>query len=87
MGDLLFYLNYNMPIAPVRKKFQEILEVSEYWDRGVGEMIVNDIKNRSVELKLIVTADSGRQLSKLRNEILEKLLEYMQTQHPEGLPG
>jgi small-conductance mechanosensitive channel len=87
IGNVVFYVNYNVPIESLRKKLDEILQASAYWDQGLGEVRISDFKNGSVELKLVVSAKSGKELSKLRNEILEKLLKYMQTHHPEGFPG
>jgi small-conductance mechanosensitive channel len=87
IGNVVFYVNYNVSIESLRKKLDEILKASAYWDKGIGEIRISDFKNGSVELKLVVSAKTGKDLSKLRNEILEKLLEYMQKNHPEGLPG
>jgi small-conductance mechanosensitive channel len=87
LGNVCFYVNFNMPIEPIREKFYDILKTSECWDQGVGHVEVSDFKNRLVELKLVMSAKSGRHLAALRNEVREKLLQYMQTAHPTGLPG
>jgi small-conductance mechanosensitive channel len=83
IGNILLYIDYNRPLDPIRKKFQEILQASEFWDKGIGELQVSDFSKGSVELKLVISAKSGQNLSKLRNEIREKLFEYMQQNHSE----
>lgn len=87
LGNVLFYVKYNMPIEAIRQKFHEILKENECWDKGVGELEVNDFKGGLIELKLVISAKSRSQLGRLRNEIREQLLQYMQVNHPQELPG
>jgi small-conductance mechanosensitive channel len=86
IGNVSFYINYTMPIEPIRKKFQELVRKSNCWDKGIADLSVGNCTLGGVELKLVMSAKSAKHLTKLRNEIREQLLEYMQQNHSQGLP-
>jgi small-conductance mechanosensitive channel len=85
-GHIFFYVNYNMPIEPIREKFYELLKGNALWNKKSSGFYVHDFKNRMVELRLIVSANDSNSLGKLRYFIREELLAYMQKSHSTGLP-
>ena len=86
VGNVIIYLDYLAPVSAVREKFKEILNASDRWDGNVATVQVNDFKESSMELRLLMSARSAGQVSELRAEVREKLIEFLQREHPEALP-
>lgn len=87
LDNIFFYISYHMPIEPIRRKFEELLAQNPLWNKQASGFYVHGFKDRMVELRLVVSANDSNNLSKLRYEIREKLLDYMQENHPEGIPN
>lgn len=86
VGNVIIYLDYLAPVSGIREKFKEILKASDRWDGNVATVQVNDFKESSMELRLLMSARSAGQVSELRAEVREKLIEFLQHEHPEALP-
>ncbi len=86
MGNVMIYVDYGAPIAVMREKFLEILKQSDKWDGQVAALQVTDFKERTMELRCLMSARSGAQTFDLRCEVREKLIDFLQKEHPEALP-
>jgi small-conductance mechanosensitive channel len=86
MGNVMIYVDYGAPVAVMREKFLEILKQSDKWDGQVAAMQVTDFKERTMELRCLMSARSGAQTFDLRCEVREKLIDFLQKEHPEALP-
>jgi hypothetical protein len=86
LGSVFWYVDYSTPIESVREKFQELLKASSHWDGQVGFLHVTDTKERTIELRGLMSAASSGTSSDLRNEIREKLISWLQEAHPHALP-
>jgi small-conductance mechanosensitive channel len=86
IGSVFFYVDYSVPLQPLRAELQRVLEASTLWDRKVGLLQVTDSKQHTVELRVIVSARDAGQAWDLRCEVREKLISYLQKHYPESLP-
>jgi len=86
IGVVLLYLDYATPLEPLRAKLQEIVEASPLWDREVVVLQVTDAKERTMEVRCLVGAHSAGDAFDLRCEVREKLIAFLQEQHPQALP-
>jgi small-conductance mechanosensitive channel len=86
IGNVMLYLDYRAPVGIIREKFNKILKQSDKWDGVVAALQVTDLKEGSVELRCLMSARSGRQTFDLRCEVREKLIDFLQKEHPEALP-
>ncbi|MBJ6125508.1 mechanosensitive ion channel family protein [Microvirga splendida] len=86
LGSVFWYLDYSTPIEAVREKFQELLKASELWDGQVGLLHVTDTKERTIELRGLMSAASSGNSANLRHEIREKLITWLQETYPHALP-
>lgn len=88
IGTIFFYVDYQLPIEPIRQKFYEYLKSNELglWNGHIGLLQVTDIKEHNVELRMLVSADNPQKLFDLQCEIREKMLYTIQQTYPEGLP-
>ncbi len=87
LGTVFLYLDYNAPVGAMRQELDRILEASPLWDRKVKGLQVTDAaKDRTVEIRILASAaDSGKSFD-LRCEIREKMISFLQREHPDCLP-
>ena len=86
LGTAMIYLDYAAPIEALRAKAREIVEMSPLWDHNVFALQVTDFRERTMEVRVLVSASSSGKLFDLRCLLREQLIAYLQTQHPEALP-
>jgi small-conductance mechanosensitive channel len=86
IGTALFYLDYRAPIGIIRKKLEEIVHGSPSWNGEVVKLQVTDTKAEQIEVRAIMSANSAGQAFDLRCEVREKLVDFLQNEHPEALP-
>ena len=86
IGSVLLYLDYQVPIALLRDKLDEIVRQSKKWDGRVVNLQVTDAKERTMEVRCLASAASAGEAWDLRCEIREKLIDFLQKEHPEALP-
>ena len=86
IGTVMIYVDYRAPVELIRSKFNDILKQSNKWDGNVAALHVTDFKEGSMELRLLMSARSGGAAFDLRCEVREKLIDFLQKEHPEALP-
>ncbi len=86
IGSVLFYLDYTAPIGLMREKLEEIVKASSHWDGKVANLQVTDTKQQTIEVRCLVSALSAGAAFNLRCEVREKMIDFLQREHPEALP-
>ena len=86
IGNVMIYVDYRAPVELIRAKFNEILKQSNKWDGNVAALQVTDFKEGTMELRCLMSARSGGIVFDLRCEVREKLIAFLQREHPEALP-
>jgi hypothetical protein len=76
-----------VPIEALRAKVVEIVKASPHWDGDVVKLQVQDARETSLELRVIASARSSGEVSELRYEIREKVIAFLQQEHPACLPA
>ncbi|HTN09535.1 MAG TPA: mechanosensitive ion channel family protein, partial [Acetobacteraceae bacterium] len=86
IGTVMLYVDYTVPVATVRSKAEEIARASPLWNGQVFNCAVTDLKERTMEIRILIDAsDSGRAFD-LRCEMREKLMAFLQQDFPQALP-
>lgn len=85
-SSFLIYADYFMPIEPLRKELDAILEQSPYWDHRASKLQVSNLTDRCVEIRIQVSAKNADDLSDLRAEVREKLLTFIRDSYPDHFP-
>jgi small-conductance mechanosensitive channel len=85
-GTVMLYVDYTTPMAPLRAKLKEIVEASPLWDRRAMALQVTDARERTVEVRCLVTAADAGRLFDLRCEVREKMIAFLQAEAPQALP-
>lgn len=86
LGTVFFSVDYLVPVAEVRQKTYEILQESDKWDQRAWGMQVTNATERTVELRVLMSAADSSTLWDLRCEVREKLLTFLQDNYPESFP-
>ncbi|MFA6338464.1 MAG: mechanosensitive ion channel family protein [Candidatus Paceibacterota bacterium] len=86
LGTVFLNVDYSMPLEPLREEFDRIMENSALWNKKAKVIQVTDIKERTVELRALVSANDAGAAWNLRCEVREKLLDFVQKNYPQCLP-
>lgn len=86
IGTVLLWVDYTVPVAPIRAKLGEIAKASKLWDGQVVNLQVVDSNERAVQLRALVSARTSPQAWDLRCEVREKLILFLQEEFPGALP-
>ncbi len=86
IGSVLLYVDPRVSVEKVREKLKEIVHETPLWDGRVCRLVVLDATEQSIQLRAEVSARNSSDVSDLRCHVREKLIEYLQKEHPEGLP-
>jgi hypothetical protein len=82
----MLYLDYAAPIDAIRAEAQRIAEASPDWDKKVVGVQVTDTKQDTIEVRILVSSPTAGQAWNLRCEVREKIIAFLQREHPEALP-
>jgi small-conductance mechanosensitive channel len=86
IGNVMLYVDYAAPVDVIRAKFSEILKQSDKCDGRIAALQVTDFKEGTMELRCLMSARTASQTFDLRCEVREKLIAFLQKEHPEALP-
>jgi small-conductance mechanosensitive channel len=85
LGTVFLYADYTLPVDQIRKKFIEFVSLSPLWNEKVAELEVTDIKEHSIEIRCLLSANNASNLWKLRCQIRESLIRYIVDNHYDAL--
>jgi small-conductance mechanosensitive channel len=86
IGSILLYLDYSAPIDRIREKAAELVAQSKLASGKVANVQVTNARPDSIEVRVLVSADSAANASNLCAELREKLIAFLLQEHPEALP-
>lgn len=85
-SSLHFHVDYMLPITPLRQEFDRILKASPYWDGAANKLQVANLTAQTVEIRIQVSAANADDISDLRAEVREKILDFIRQQYPDYFP-
>lgn len=80
------YVDYTLPLQPLKYATEEIAAQSSYWDKKIFKLEVTDLKEFTMELRILLSAKTADEAWNLRCEVREKLIEFIIENHPQHLP-
>ncbi|CAM4422473.1 MAG: hypothetical protein LEGION0398_MBIBDBAK_00394 [Legionellaceae bacterium] len=86
IGIIFLYVDYTLPIDQLRQEFKRILNESSLWNGETAIIHLSDSKERTMELRILVSAANAGNTWDLRCEVREKLITFIQKHYPESLP-
>jgi small-conductance mechanosensitive channel len=86
LGTVFLYVDYTVPLEPLRAELTRILEQSRFWDGKVNVLQVTDANEQTLEIRALASAADASLAWDLRCEIREKLITFVQQAFPDSLP-
>jgi small-conductance mechanosensitive channel len=86
LGTVILYLDYQAPMAELRKELKRLVESNPKWDKRVCGLQVTDTKEHVIEVRALVSGSDPGKLGDLRAEIREGLINFLVRNYPESLP-
>jgi small-conductance mechanosensitive channel len=86
LGTVFLYLDYSIPIQPLREELTRLLINNPLWDKRVNVVQVTDTKNTNVEVRFLMSAKNSSQAFDLRCNVREEIIAFIQKNYPDSLP-
>ena len=86
LATVFLYVDYSLPLEPLRAELTRLLDASPRWDRKVNVLQVTAAKEHTVEVRALASAADASLAWELRCEVREGLIAYIQQHCPESLP-
>lgn len=86
LGTAFLYVDYSVPVEPLRAELQRIVSASPLWDKRVCVLQVTNLTDRSMELRCLMSSGGSSQLFDLRCIVRERMIEFLRENYPQALP-
>ncbi len=86
IGTVFLYLDYTVPTDAIRKELDRLLAQTPLWNQRTKVVQITDCRERVVEVRALVSANSSSEAFDLRCFIREGLLEFVRRDYPDSLP-
>lgn len=86
LGTVFIWVDYTMPVQPLREEFERILDESDQWDGKVATVQVTDSSDQAMQIRFLMSAPDSSRNWDLRCAVREGLVTYVQKHYPSHLP-
>lgn len=86
LGTVFLHADYRLPLEPLRAELQRVLDTAPEWDKRVGVLQLTDVTERTIQIRVLVSARSSGLAFDLRCRVREALVSFIQREHPDCLP-
>jgi small-conductance mechanosensitive channel len=86
LGVVMVDLDWRVPLADLRTYYDSVLAQTDLWDGRVSNVLVVDATGGYVRVRFLASASDSSKQWDLRCLIREKIVEWVQTHHPDALP-
>jgi small-conductance mechanosensitive channel len=86
LGTVFLYTDYNVPFDELRKEQTRLLQNNHLWDGKVNIIQVTDSTEKSVEIRILVSAVDSPTAWDLRVFLRENMISFLQKNYPDSLP-
>ncbi|GGY74984.1 mechanosensitive ion channel family protein [Marinobacter zhanjiangensis] len=83
---VFIWVDYTMPIEPLRQEFSRLLHNLPQWDGILATVQVTDSNDQAVQVRFLMSAPDSTQSWDLRCAIREGLVTFIQQNYPSQLP-
>lgn len=84
LGTVEFYLDYNVPLEPLRSEFKRLLESSTLWDRRASAVQITENKEQSMVVRMLMSANNSGSLFDLRCYVRENIIGFINNKFPDS---
>ena len=85
-GTVFLWLDFSIPLEPLRAELQRICEAAPQWDGRACTVVVFDANERAMRVRFLVSSQNSDEVFALRYLVREQMLAFIATNYPHGLP-
>jgi small-conductance mechanosensitive channel len=82
-----FQVDQRVPMDRLREVIETVVKASALWDGKTLKVQLNDILEKTLEVRVVVSARNSADATELRSQIREGVLAWLQREMPGALPG
>lgn len=86
IGTVFLWVDYRMPLEPLRAELERVCEAAPEWDRRVCGLQVTEANERAIQLRVLVSAPDASKTWDLRCKVREALVAFIQRDYADYLP-
>ena len=86
LGTAFLYVDYSVPVEPLRDELKRIVSESPLWDKRVVGLQVTDLKEKTMELRCLMSSGNSSKSFDLRCLVREKMIAFVKENYPFALP-
>jgi small-conductance mechanosensitive channel len=86
LGTVFLYVDYGLPVAPLRAELDRLVHGAPEWDKRVVVLQVTDADQRTMQLRILVSSRNSGLNFDLRCRVREGLIDFLQRNYPQHLP-
>jgi len=86
LGTSFLYVDYSIPVEPLRQELRRIVEESPLWDKRVCGLQVTNLSEHTMELRCLISAANSSNQFDLRCIVREKMVTFIQQNYSDAFP-
>jgi small-conductance mechanosensitive channel len=86
LGSVFLWVDYALPLAPLRAEAQRLCSETENWDGRLCQVTVTESSERAMQLRILVSSTDSSRSWDLRCRLREGLIDFLQRHYPDHLP-
>lgn len=84
LGTVFIYTDFFVPVENLRQKLTDLLQGNRLWDGKVNVLQVTDLKEKTMEIRCLMSCRNSGDAFDLRCYIREEMVKYIRTNFPES---
>ncbi|MBB5609357.1 MULTISPECIES: mechanosensitive ion channel family protein [unclassified Janthinobacterium] len=85
-GTVFLWLDFSIPLEPLRAELKRICEAAPQWDGRACTVVAFDANERAMRVRFLVSAENSDEVFALRYLVREQMLAFITANYPHGLP-
>jgi len=86
LGTVFLYLDYTAPLDAIRAEAKRLVEAAPEWDGRVFGVQVTDATERTMQVRVLVSASNSGKAFDLRCKVREGVVAFLAREYPQCLP-
>jgi small-conductance mechanosensitive channel len=86
LGTVFLWVDFRMPLGPLREALQRACDMSEHWDKRTAMVQVTEVDRQAMQVRCLVSSATASAGWDLRCHVREYLIDFIQRDYPQYLP-
>ncbi len=86
LGTAFVYVDYSTPVEAIRAEAKRLVEAAPEWDGRAFAVQVTDVTERTMQVRILVSASNSGKAFELRCKMREGVLAFLAREYPHCLP-